>query len=272
MDLATSLAALPAMPYSFSVLFVRARRPSPIPRMTGYPFDTFGPEHWTYLVALAFIWTGVVWAGRVVLGPRGQRRMVLVLAVVTLGQELVDDLIRAPRGVWELNDDLPLHLCSLAMLVGVWALLTKRQRVFEVAYYWGLAAASQALITPDNSRWQLGELDVFWNFLSHGIVVLNVLWLVFVEGMRCRPGSWWRVFLITNVALIPIGIINLAIGANYFFICRKPGGSSPFLVGEWPWYILGFEVLALAFFWVFSLPMSWEARKARTRPALPAEA
>jgi hypothetical integral membrane protein (TIGR02206 family) len=228
--------------------------------MTGYPFDAYGPEHWTYLLALAFIWVGAIWAGRVWLGPRGRGRVVLLLAVTSLGQELADDLIRAFRGIWDVQDDLPLHLCSLAMLVGVWALLSRRQLVFEVAYYWGLAAASQAILTPDNSRWQQGELDVFWNFLSHGIVVLNVLWLVFVEGMRCRPGSWRRVFLVTNLAVVPIAFVNLAVGSNYFFICRKPGGSSPLLVGDWPWYILGFEVLAATFFWVLSLPMPGRVR------------
>ena len=103
--------------------------------MTGYPFDAFGPKHWAYLLALAFIWAGVVWLGRVGLGSNVRKRVVLALAVVSLGQEALEDLIRVSRGVWELNDDLPLHLCSLAMLVGVWALLTKGQRVFEVAYY-----------------------------------------------------------------------------------------------------------------------------------------
>lgn len=268
---ARSLADPAALPYSFPVRIPERVFPSPILGMTGYAFDTFGPKHWAYLLALAFAWAGVVWVGRVGLSPEVRKRVVLVLAVVSLGQELLDDLIRASRGVWELNDDLPLHLCSLAMLVGVWALLTKGQRVFEVAYYWGLVAASQAILTPDNSRWQMGELDVFWNFLSHGLVISNVLWLVFVEGKRCEPGSWWRVFLVTNVALVPIALINLAMASNYFFICRKPGGSSPFLVGEWPWYILGFEVLALAFFWVFSLPMGWDARRRGPGPLSPAE-
>jgi hypothetical integral membrane protein (TIGR02206 family) len=244
--------------------------------MTGHPFDAYGPKHWTYLLALAVIWTGAIWAGRVWLGPRGRRRVVLVLAVVSLGQEVADDFIRAARGIWVLHDDLPLHLCSLAMLVGVWALLSRRQLVFEIAYYWGLAAASQAILTPDNSRWQQGELDVYWNFFSHGIVILNVLWLVFVQGMRCRTGSWQRVFLLTNLALVPIAFVNLAIGSNYFFVCRKPGGSSPFLVGDWPWYILGFEVLAAIFFWALSLPMAAgagsreEVEPSGTRARLPA--
>jgi hypothetical integral membrane protein (TIGR02206 family) len=230
--------------------------------MIGFPFEAFGPKHLTYMAALAVIWTLVVWLGRTMENRAYQRRVVLVLALLGLGQELVDDLIRASRGVWTVQEALPLHLCSLAMLVSVWAILTRRQLVFEVAYFLGFAAASQAIITPDNSRWQLGELDVFWNFLSHGLVILNVLWLIYVDGMRCRRGAWWRVFLFTNLAMIPIALVNLTIGSNYFFISTKPGGSSPFLVGEWPWYIVGFEVVGLLFFWILSLPMAWSYRKA----------
>jgi uncharacterized membrane protein YwaF len=39
-------------------------------------------------------------------------------------------------GVWTASEDLPLHLCSLGMLLSAWAIVTKRQLVFEVAYYW----------------------------------------------------------------------------------------------------------------------------------------
>ena len=104
---------------------------------------------------------------------------------------------------------------------------------------------------------------MFWNFLSHGAVVLVLLWLVVVEGMRCRPGSWWRVLLITNLTMVPVALFNLAIDANYFFVREKPGGSSPFLVGEWPWYIGVFEVLGLVFFFLVYLPMWWVGRRAR---------
>jgi hypothetical integral membrane protein (TIGR02206 family) len=232
--------------------------------LAGYPFDAFGTKHLLYMGALVLVWVGVTYVGMRHLDVRQRRRVVVFLAVLSLGQELLDDLIRLNAGVWSPQQALPLHLCSLAMLVSVWAILSRKQLVFEVAYYWGLAAASQAILTPDNSRWQLGEVDVFWNFLSHGVIILNVLWLVVVERMRCRPFSWLKVFLITNLMVIPIGIINVLLDANYFFISRKPGGSSPFLVGEWPWYILGFEGLALAFFLLVYGPMRWAAGRDRT--------
>jgi hypothetical integral membrane protein (TIGR02206 family) len=229
--------------------------------MEGYPFDLFGTKHLLYLAGIALVCFVVVFVGVRYLDPQQRRQVAIGLAFLSLGQELTDDLLRAYHGVWSAQNALPLHLCSLGMLVSVWALLTRRQLVFEVAYFWGFAAATQAILTPDNGRWRLGELDLFWNFLSHGAIILNVFWLVVVEQMRCRRGSWLRVFLITNLMTVPIALINLAIGANYFFICEKPGGGSPFLMGEWPWYILWFELLGFVFFFLLYVPMWWVNRR-----------
>ncbi len=70
-------------------------------------------------------------------------------------------------------------------------------------------------------------------------------------------GSWLKAFLITNVAMIPFALVNLAIGgnANYWFIAAKPGGDSPLIFGEWHFYILGFEVLGLLSFRLLHLRM-----------------
>jgi hypothetical integral membrane protein (TIGR02206 family) len=229
--------------------------------MEGYPFDTFGSKHLLYMAGIALVCMVVLYVGLRHLNAQQRRQVAIALAVISLGQELADDLLRAYHGVWVAQTDLPLHLCSLGMLVSVWALLTRRQLVFEVAYYWGFAASTQAILTPDNSRWRMGELDVFWNFLSHGIIVLNVFWLVLVFGMRCRRWSWLKVFLITNLVTIPIAVINLLLDSNYFFICRKPGGVSPFLFGDWPWYMAWFELLGILFFFLLYLPMGWASRR-----------
>lgn len=261
-------AAPPWLPPFGRVRFwARYRSPHPGWFVEGYPFDTLGTKHMLYLAGSALVWVAVVFIGVKRLTPRQRRWVVVGLAVFSLAQELADDLLRAYYGVWTLQTALPLHLCSLGMLVSVWALLSGKQLVFEVAYYWVFAASTQAMLTPDNSRWQLGELDVFWNFLSHGVVILNVLWLVLVEGRRCRRWSWWRVFLITNLVTVPIALINLVLGSNYFFICRKPGGVSPFLIGDWPWYVLWFEAFSFLFFLVLYLPMGWMNRR-RRRPVI----
>jgi len=255
-------------PISFPSQIGRPFLPSPRSGQdqVGYPFDTFGPEHLIYLAGLAVVWVVVLLIGTRYLDAKHRRVVAVGLVIFSLGQESVYDLLKAYHGVWTADTALPLHLCALGMLVSCWALITRRQLVFEVAYFWALAASTQALLTPDNTRWSLGELDVFWNFLSHGVVVLNVLYLVVVVGMRCRPGSWLKVFLITNLVTVPIALINLVLDANYFFICRKPGGISPFLIGDWPWYVLWFEFLGLVFFWLLYLPMGWAGRREANNP------
>ena len=112
-------------------------------------------------------------------------------------------------------------------------------------------------IATDPARWPYGDISIFWSFLSHGIVILNVVWLICVDGMRCRKGSLLNTFLITNGVVFVIGVVNkiLGEGANYWFICAKPGGDSPFLIGEWPYYLFTFELVGFALMGLIYLPM-----------------
>jgi uncharacterized membrane protein YwaF len=75
--------------------------------------------------------------------------------------------------------------------------------------------------------------------------------------MRCRKGSLLNTFLITNGVIFVIGVVNkiLGEGANYWFICTKPGGDSPFLIGEWPYYLFTFELVGFALMGLIYLPM-----------------
>ena len=222
--------------------------------VVGYTFATFGPRHLAYLAGTVLVWCAVLGLGLASRSPETRRRIVWGLALVSLGQEVLLDILALEAGVWTAEQHLPLHLCSLALVVSAWAVVTRQQLAFEAAYFWGVVAASQALLTPDATRWRQGELDAFFNFLSHGIIVLNVAWLVVVEGMRVRRGAWLRVFLLTNATAAAIGVVDWLTGWNYFFLRRKPGGDSPFLVGEWPWYLLVLEVLAVFLFILVEIP------------------
>ena len=78
-----------------------------------------------------------------------------------------------------------------------------------------------------------------------------------------RRGAWLRVFAVTNVVALGVGVFDWVTGYNYLFLRAKPGGDSPFLVGEWPYYLLVLEGLAILFMFVAEQPMRW----ARSREA-----
>lgn len=240
--------------------------------MTGYEFETFGTRHLAYLLGTVVWWFAVISFGRAGRNPGTRRTIVWALVALSIGQELAWDAIGIRNGVWQAAEHLPLHLCSMALVLSAFALATRRQFAFEIAYFWGFVAATQALLTPDPARWAMGEFDAFWNFLSHGVIVLNVLWLVFVEGMRVRRGAWLKVFALTNVVAVGVGVFDWVTGYNYLFLRAKPGGDSPFLVGEWPWYLLALEALAILFMFVAEQPMRWmRARESRGAPGPGAE-
>ena len=48
-----------------------------------------------------------------------------------------------------------------------------------------------------------------------------------------------------NLVNSTLGVIfpnNVLLGSNYMYLNERPIVDNPFLIGEWPWYILGFEV------------------------------
>ena len=58
-----------------------------------------------------------------------------------------------------------------------------------------------------------------------------------------------------NLIILPVGFINWLIGSNYMYLCTKPGVESPFLIGEWPWYLIGLEGVALLLMAIATVPM-----------------
>ena len=217
-------------------------------------FETFSLEHNLYLIGTFTIWFLVLFTGKVILNLEQRRIFVLLLIFITISQELIDDILRWNVGIWDAAEDLPLHMCGISFFTSTYALYSKNQTAFELSYFWGLAGAFQAVITPDPTRFVM-DVSLFWNFLSHGLIILNVLWMIVIDNMRCRVGSFLNTVIITNGILFIISIVNSILGGNYWFICEKPGGESPFIMGEWPLYIIGFQISGILLLGLFYIPM-----------------
>ncbi len=225
--------------------------------MNDYSFQTFSFEHNSYLLGLLLMWIILPLIGKKFLSKDQQRNVVFILIAITLLQELLHYFFKINLNTFDIAQDLSLHMCGISVIISCYALYTKNQAAFELSFFWGLAGALQAILTPDPTRFHFGYISTFWSFLSHGIIIMNVFWLIFVDNMRCRKNSLLNTILVTNGAIFIIGIINSAIGngANYWFICEKPSGDSPFLIGEWPYYLFTFQLAGILFMSLIYLPM-----------------
>lgn len=158
-------------------------------------------------------------------------------------------------GEWSAEVTLPLQLCDLSLFLSIAVLLTKRQLLSELLYYWGMGGATQALLTPDIGNYTFPHFVFYQFFVSHGVILLACIYMIAVEKFRPSAQSVLRTFLITNLYAILILPVNQFTGGNYLFLSRKPlGGSLLDFLGPWPWYLLSLEAVALLLFTLLYLP------------------
>ena len=167
-------------------------------------------------------------------------------------------------GVLSARDFLPFHLCDFAIFVAALALLTRRQGVVELLWFWALTGTFLAIVTPAVSgsfpdwRWAL-------YFAMHGGVIAAALVLVVGCGIRPRRGAAWRAFGWTAAYAAVVAIVDLVTGANFLWLRAKP--PQPTILdwlGPWPLYILAAGAIGLAGFHLLALPFGagrWGGRK-----------
>jgi len=223
---------------------------------SGAPFQFFGILHLIPLGILALMY-GLLYRQRNRL--RSNRVFDLqgrtILAALLILQELSLNIWRLVNHTWTPATSLPLHLCGVSVILSAIMLLNRNYLLFEINYFWGLGGAIQALLTPDIGIYGFPHFRYFQFFVSHGLIILAVLYMTFVHGYRPQLKSVWKVFGITNVYLIFIAGFNWLVGGNYLFICYKPvNGSIIDFLGPWPWYVLSLEGVGLISFLIYYLP------------------
>jgi len=233
-------------------LFTQERRTAD--RMTDYiKPEVYGSVHIKYILMGLAMWTFIPLIGKNFLTKSQNRIAAIVLIIFTIGQEVLNDSALMAQGLWRLSDDLPLHMCGFSLFLTSWALYFKNQTTFELAYFWGIAASTQAILTPDLSGiWN--PIGVFVFFFSHSIIILNVIWLLVVEKMRLRKSAFVNTIIVTNGFAFLISIFNIIVDGNYWYLCTKPITNNPFVLGEWPFYILSIQIAGILIMGLIYLP------------------
>ncbi len=219
------------------------------------PFVLFGSAHLGVLAVTALTAAGLLWLVR--RHPRAATGVRFGLAglllALTVGVLISERLVGTSWG-----DLAPLHLCDMAIFVGLFALVTRAPLACEVLYFWAGAGTLLAIITPDVP---VGfPHPRFLNYFAlHGGVVVAAVLLVWGLGRPPRPGAVWRVLLLTNAYAALVAVVDFAFGTNFLYLRAKPAAPTPLdWFGPWPVYILVTEVVALGLFTLLALPFRRE--------------
>lgn len=172
-------------------------------------------------------------------------------------------------GKWSVQSSLPLQMCGISSWLSGFALLTDQMWIYYIVYYWGIPGAFHSLLTPE---FTLGTEGIFFYeyYISHGGIILAALWATVILKRRPAEGSWLKMFAWTQLCLPVIGTIDWLLDANYMYICKAPIVDNPFIIGDFPYHLIGLEFAALLHFALVYAPFGisrWLRKRRTPHPA-----
>ncbi len=211
-----------------------------------------GLHLWALFISIGFIIL-IPLIGRKL--PKNKKYIgVWVLASFTIIQEIFDYYNRTSFRELNLARDLPLNICSYSLIIALASLITRNKFCFEFSYFIGVTAGLQSLLTPGIS-YIYNQTEYILFFMHHSLMVILPLWNAFVDGITTSKYAIFRTMLFLNLMVIPVGVINWLTQSNYMYVCEKPVNDSPFIVGDWPWYMLGLQMAGIIMMLIAAIPM-----------------
>ena len=187
----------------------------------------------------------------------------ICLAVVLWASELSWHIWNIAVGTWSARYLLPLNLCSIFIWLCGFMLIFKDYRIYTFAYFLGIGASIQYLATPDLGQYGFPHFRFFQAFISHGLLLTAPIYMTTVEGFRPTWRSVKHVVLWTNVYMVLIFCLNLAIGSDYLMLNIKPATPSLLdLLPPWPYYIVFMELIGIVTILLLYLPFAIRDRLA----------
>jgi hypothetical integral membrane protein (TIGR02206 family) len=222
-------------------------------------FESFGALHLIAVVVLAAAICVLCLAGRA-LNPLAKHRFELamagLIAAFWIGYQVYDNVT---QGIG-LRNSLPLQLCDIVAIIAALEFARPSRNVHALAYFWGVALSSQALITPDlgGGPDSLG----FWAFwVYHLFVVGSGIYAVSVRGFRPKWTDLRFAIVAGLLYAIPVFLLDVLLGLNYGYLGRSNPGQPTVidLLGPWPMRVVYMVLLAVAAMILFWLP--WMANR-----------
>lgn len=166
------------------------------------------------------------------------------LSVAFILTYLISNTIAIYSGWWNLQDNLPLHLCRISFFISMVVLLTRKQWMYEWVLFLAIPSGIHSMLTPEMTK-GISTWFYFDYYFVHAGLILVPLYLTIVMGMKSRADAWWKTILRLQIPVAIILPLNFLLESNYIYLRHKPLVDNPFLIGEWPIYIVFLELIML---------------------------
>ena len=175
-------------------------------------------------------------------------KIVKILSLLMIIMTITDHSRNIINGLWNVSDNLPLHMCGLTNLIACSVLFTKlNKRVFEFFYFAGIIGGIQAFLTPQINNFDGSTFEYISYHTSHAGIILIPIFLLTNLKYSISKFSWFRVWVYLNIIIAFIMPLNFQIDSNYMYLASPPNVDNPLLIGDWPYYIFFWEIIVILF-------------------------
>ena len=175
-------------------------------------------------------------------------KIVKILSLFMIIMTVTDHSRNIMNGLWNVSDNLPLHMCGLTNLIACSVLFTKlNKRVFEFFYFAGIIGGIQAFLTPQINNFDGSTFEYISYHTSHAGIILIPIFLLTNLNYSITKFSWFRVWVYLNIIIAFIIPLNFQIDSNYMYLASPPNVDKPLLIGDWPYYIFFWEIIVIMF-------------------------
>ena len=221
--------------------------------------------HAAMLASIALLSTVAIAARRQARHPGAARSLECAVAALYLGMSIGTFVWLRTQPDFDAATDRPLQLCHWTAVVAALALVAPQRAFSALAYFWGLALCTQAVLTPSLTEGP-GTWPFWFFWATHAMCIGVPLYDVLARGFR--PA--WRDYRIACAgAALYVAIVlpvDVSTGWNYGFVGPSRPGFPTIVdvLGPWPLRLVPIAAVAAAAMALLMLP--W--RRLRAPPAL----
>ena len=175
-----------------------------------------------------------------------------LMGVILFFTSVVTPLRTATNGHWNVVTDLPFHLCGISGLIcSFLPFLKRKQALFDFVFYTGVIGGIMSVLTPQMNGFDGSDFAYFEYYVRHVMIFLLPLYML--QNLNIKPSKYsvLNSFIIINVLLLFIIPLNFYLDSNYMYLAEPPQVNNPLVIGEWPYYLLWFEVLIVVLMSIF---------------------
>lgn len=223
-----------------------------IPEGVGFPH--FGTVHLVWLAVFLILTVSCCLLYRR-LSDKGRRVWRIVIAGLLVLDEIYKDVMLI-LGNRFLPDYLPLHLCSInIILIAIHA--WKPSRLLSgYLYTVGIPGAMAALLFPSWTSLPLGNFMHWHSFTVHILLALYPLVLAVAGDLRPEVSKLPLYLGLLIAMAVPIYGVNLLLNTNFMFLMFADPGNPLYLFEQlWGSHLLGFPVIIVGVLIVMYVPL-----------------